>query len=237
MAYVYEHWRADTCEPFWVGKGSGGRANLKSRRNRYHAIIIKKLDGLGLPLWVRIVADNLTDEQAFVLEVERIAIWRARGVKLANASTGGRGGLTGCKRSPESRLKQSQTSTGRKLSEHHRQKIITRSSSPEGKARTSAIHLGRKRPPETGRKISEAKKKHWADPEIRERHVCGIRAAAKPVSEETRAKMRAAKTSEARARISAAAKAQWQNPEFRKLVSDTMRATNAKRKERRSSEQ
>lgn len=230
MAYVYEHWRSDTCEPFWVGKGSGGRANLKARRNKYHANIVAMLERDGFELVVKIIADDLTDEQAFALEIERIALWKALGIKLANSSVGGRGGLSGCKRSAESRAKQSQTTTGRKLSEVHRQKVVDRVRSPEARAQMSALHSGKKRPPETGARISASLKARWADPDCRARLLdAKKKCSAKPVSEETRAKMRAAKTPEARKRISEAVKKQWENPVFRKLVSDTMKQTNAAR--------
>lgn len=228
MAYVYEHWRPDTNLCFWVGKGSDGRAYLTKRRNRRYTAIVEKLAAAGLAVDVRITADGLSDEEAFALEIERIDFWKRAGVTLANHSIGGRGGHSGFKRSAEARAKQSATATGRKLSPSHHEKIVVRMRSPEWKARNSAVHTGRKRPPETSAKIGAAQKRSWADPTIRERRIAAIKAGKRPVSEETRAKMRAAKTPEARARISAAAKKQWENPEFRRLVSETMTRTNAK---------
>ena len=47
MFYVYEHWRPDRDEPFYVGKGRGGRANMMARRNKYHKAIQGKLHKNG----------------------------------------------------------------------------------------------------------------------------------------------------------------------------------------------
>ena len=37
--YVYEHWRPDRDECFYVGKGKGGRANVMYGRNRHHEAV------------------------------------------------------------------------------------------------------------------------------------------------------------------------------------------------------
>ena len=231
MAYVYEHWRPDLHLPFWVGKGSGNRARLLTR-NRHYDAIVRKLQKMGLKVEVSIVADDLSDEDAFDLERYRMAFWRLWDVPLANKSVGGRGGMTGVRRTRASRAKQSATTTGRKLSPEHAAKVRARMQSPEMRALSSRIHTGRKRPSITGRRISAGLKRSWANPTTRQRHIAAIRRAVcgRAVSDETRTKMRAAKTPEARAKISAAAKKQWQNPAFRELVSSTMKATNAKRR-------
>jgi len=227
MPYVYEHWRPDLNLPFWVGKGSGSRSHI-FRRNKHYNNIVRKLKLLGLEAEVVIIADNLNDEEAFDLEKKRIEIWRLKNAPLTNQADGGKGGMSGCKRSEESKAKQSATTTGRKLSEYHARQNAERARRPEMRALVSAIHTGRKRPKETGIKISAAVKAHWADPEIRARKLAAI--PIQKFSEETRAKMRAAKTPESRAKISAAVKTQWNNPEFRKLMSDTMKRTNAARR-------
>jgi hypothetical protein len=230
MAYVYEHWRPDLGQPFWVGKGTGKRRHVLSRRNRHHSNIVGKLNSLGLEVEIRIVADGLSDESAFELEKKRIEFWRDQNIRLANVSVGGKGGMAGMRRSEESRAKQSSTMTGRKLSTPHIEKIKARNRCPEARELVRSFHTGRKRPEATGKKISLEVKRSWTDPKIRSRRLAGM-TARKPVSNEGRARMRAAKTPEARAKISAAAKRQWQNPKFRKLVSDTMKRTNAARRE------
>jgi hypothetical protein len=230
--YIYEHWRPDTGVCFYVGKGQGRRAYYFHRkRNTHYMGIAKKLSELGLCIDVRMIATGLSEDSAYALEKERIAFWIGAGVKLANQSPGGRGGMSGVPRSPESREKQSQTNTGRKLSDEHRAALVALNQSPEARARTAALHTGRKRPPETGLRIGAAHKKLWSDPEYRSKQIA-VMAAGQPlnVSDETRAKQRAAKTPDARRKISEAAKRQWENPDFRKLVSDTMKKTNASRR-------
>ncbi len=89
--YVYEHWRPDLGAPFYVGKGSKGRATKMRDRNRFHTAIQGKLARLGMCVEVRMVADCLTQLEAFYIECERIAFWRGRGVELANVTDGGDG--------------------------------------------------------------------------------------------------------------------------------------------------
>lgn len=193
--------------------------------------IAKKLASLGLIIEVRIVRDGLSERSAYALEKKQIALRLEDGIKLANQSPGGRGGTSGLKRSLESREKQSTATKGRALSKPHADKIRKRLQSPEWRLFVSELHTGRTRPISTGEKIGAAHKELWADPEYREKQIAVMAAGRPPVvSEETRAKMRAAKTPEARKKISDAAKKQWENPDFRKLVSDTMKKTNAARR-------
>ncbi len=91
MFYVYEHWRPDRDECFYVGKGMGGRANKMRDRNLHHRAIAKKLSTMGMAVEVRMVATGLDEETAFEIEMERIAFWRAAGIDLANKTNGGEG--------------------------------------------------------------------------------------------------------------------------------------------------
>ncbi len=88
--YVYEHWREDENLPFYVGKGKGKRA-LKLDRNPYYRNIVTKLRRLGLNIDIRIIADNLSEDEAYNLERERISYWRSIGIKLTNLTEGGDG--------------------------------------------------------------------------------------------------------------------------------------------------
>jgi hypothetical protein len=92
--YVYEHWRPDKNEPFYVGKGSGSRAwKIGRAKNPYYANVVAKLASLGLCVEVGLVVGEMTAEQAYDAEINRIAFWRAKGVRLTNQTAGGEGML------------------------------------------------------------------------------------------------------------------------------------------------
>ncbi|MDE2104494.1 MAG: GIY-YIG nuclease family protein [Patescibacteria group bacterium] len=118
--YVYEHWRPDRDECFYVGKGRGNRANVLYGRNTHHTAIQLKLSRLGLCVEIRLVATELTESMAFELERERIAFWRANGNDLANFTDGGEGGSNP---RPETRELMRKAKLGRKLSDEHKAKI------------------------------------------------------------------------------------------------------------------
>lgn len=63
---VYEHIRNDTGQCFYVGKGTIQRAKSKTR-NEHHDRIAKKYG-----MTVKIIKDNLTESEAFQLEMETI---------------------------------------------------------------------------------------------------------------------------------------------------------------------
>jgi len=87
--YVYEHWRLDKDECFYVGKGKGKRA-YSSNRNQHWKNIVSKLEREGSAWEVRIVASGLSEKEAFDLEVARIAFWKNK-VDLSNKTDGGLG--------------------------------------------------------------------------------------------------------------------------------------------------
>lgn len=64
--YVYEHIRDDTGKCFYVGKGHGKRAYQKSR-NEHHDRVTNKTS-----FTIKIIKDNLTEEEAYKLEREVI---------------------------------------------------------------------------------------------------------------------------------------------------------------------
>ena len=98
--YVYEHWRLDRDECFYVGKGKDGRAYRMRDRNAHHQAIMAKLSREGSAMEVRMVKTGLTEGEAFSLEIERISFWRGIGIDLANISSGGDGpsGVPSCNR-------------------------------------------------------------------------------------------------------------------------------------------
>jgi hypothetical protein len=90
--YVYEHWRPDLNLPYYIGKGTRGRAWDMQARNRYHKRVTAALQRLGLRPRVLIVATFATDQAALAHEVQRIAYWRRRGAPLTNQTAGGESG-------------------------------------------------------------------------------------------------------------------------------------------------
>lgn len=119
--YVYEHWRLDRDECFYVGKGKDKRAFNMSNRNTHHRAIMGKLSREGSGMEVRMVATGLTEDEAFALEVERIAFWRKAGADLANHSNGGEG-KTG-PHSEDHKLKIRISNTGKKITQHQKDAI------------------------------------------------------------------------------------------------------------------
>ena len=109
--YVYEHVRLDTMKPFYVGKGSGTRAYKKQGRNQYWQNVVGKHGYI-----VNIIAENLDEEMAFLVEMGKIDQLRRLGIGLTNATNGGEG-TSGRICSEESKKKMSATMTGRKMSD------------------------------------------------------------------------------------------------------------------------
>jgi hypothetical protein len=59
--YVYEHWRPDKNQPFYVGKGKGKRAfHFHRGHNLHYTNIVKRLTKLGLQVGVVIPLAGVT---------------------------------------------------------------------------------------------------------------------------------------------------------------------------------
>lgn len=84
MFYIYFHYRLDTDNVFYVGKGAGYRANSKSGRNKHWHNIVNKCG-----YRVEIIKDNLSEKEAFDLEISYIKSYGLN--NLANMSVGGEG--------------------------------------------------------------------------------------------------------------------------------------------------
>lgn len=104
--YVYEWFIIDTKEIFHVGMGSGNRMfNITSRNDYFKRIINKhKCD-------VRIYKNNLTQEEAYLLEKERIRQLKEINQAKTNFHEGGKGGNT-FKYLPEYRLNEIKNKIG-----------------------------------------------------------------------------------------------------------------------------
>ena len=84
--YVYIHTRNDTDEVFYVGKGSGKRAWKKRSYNKWWTRVSEK-HGYR----VKIIQRNMSEDDAFLLEMWLIAKFRHEGVDLCNMTDGGEG--------------------------------------------------------------------------------------------------------------------------------------------------
>jgi DNA polymerase III gamma/tau subunit len=160
MYYVYGHYKKDTGELFYIGKGTKKRAWLKRRKNPHWSNVVNK-HGLE----VRILEDFLTEEQAFQREKELI---EEIGLEnLTNLTEGGQGGCQhpehkkkiseGLKRWRENASNEWNTTLNKKVSEgmKRRWKNVT----AEERANLN-------------KKISEGNKRKWenATTEERKRH-------------------------------------------------------------------
>lgn len=198
---VYEHWRPDTDACFYVGKGKLKRSRSFESRNSRYGRIVKKLKRSGLKPEIKIIRENLTESEAFSVEIARIAHWRALGVEIANYTDGG----DGC----SGRLHSEATK------ELIRKKAIGRKWSPEMRIARSQ----QRRNPhslETRAKISESAK---IAQRLRFENVKKTKAGTTELKHRMMLISRkAAADPELRARRSANAKALWADPVYREKM-------------------
>lgn len=85
--YVYKHFRLDSGEVFYIGKGQNRRAWSK-KRNIYWHNIVKKYG-----YRIEIVQSNLTEADAYLLEIKLITQFKSLNQCQANLNDGGAGGV------------------------------------------------------------------------------------------------------------------------------------------------
>lgn len=164
--YVYYHYTLDTNELFYIGKGTGRRAFDKHLRNIYWK---RKVDKHGFR--VEIVQDNISSDEALIVEIKMIEFYKNQGIKLTNITDGGEGSR-GYLRSLETKSKLSKAAKGnknnlgKKFSKEHRLKISCAMKNipktAEHKMKIGKAHLGKIYSPETKAKISASQKERWA---------------------------------------------------------------------------
>jgi hypothetical protein len=84
--YIYAHIRNDTNNIFYIGKGCGKRAYIKSNRSLYWKRIVEKYN-----YRVEFLLENLTEEEAYKFEIYYIDIEKNKGNCEANFTSGGDG--------------------------------------------------------------------------------------------------------------------------------------------------
>lgn len=177
--------------PFYVGKGCNGRLGEhrkeaigllhKPGRKSYKIHVIHKLWKLGLDFEEEVIIDNLTEQDAFDLEIGAIEMYgrydNNTGI-LSNLTDGGEGN-SGWIPHKETRNKIGNIHRGKPLSEEHkkklRQALVGKSHSEERKEKNRQGHLGKPKSEETKEKLRQA--------HLGKRH-----------SEETKEKLRKAKS-------------------------------------------
>lgn len=147
---VYEHWRSDKMECFYVGiSANGWRAHDMRRRNPHHRAIQKKLKRLGFAVGVRVVSAGLTKEEAYSEEMRRIAMYGR--AQLANLTAGGDG------------VRELSAESRKKMSEAR----LRRSTKPETREKISLALRGRVFTEASRKKLSSAKVGHVVSAEVR----------------------------------------------------------------------
>ena len=191
--YVYEHWRPDTSTCFYVGKGKDKRAwDLKNMRNRHFIAVVSKLTALGLAIDVRLIAQDLSEDDALALEIERIA-FHGRD-NLTNMTSGGDGLKNPSK---ETREKISASQKARFKNPEELKKVYLRNkgrvTSDETKKKLSLIGKGRKHSLETIEKFKVIAQKRGISEKTRIAQKIAVTGKKRaPFSDETRAKLSAA---------------------------------------------
>ena len=197
--YTYLHCKPNG-DPFYVGKGSGGRSHDLGRRNKQHRAIAKKH---GISIFV-FPCDS--EKQAFADEVQQIAQFKREGFVLANWTDGGEG-ASGAVRSAATKALMSANLVGNT-------RWVGRKHSDATKVKQSKASSGKPRSAEHAENLSKAIKAAMNRPEVKARASLAAKAQAARLTPEARS-----------ARASVASKAHWNRiPKEHRTVSEEVRA-------------
>ena len=177
--YIYQHRRATDGKVFYVGKGHKGRAWSKDRRNAYWRNVVTKHG-----YTVEILEDGLQAWYAYEREIEVIAQRVESGCRLTNLTSGG-DGVIGYEWTDAHRLKISSASQAMWQSDEYRKKVVQRAGEgqrriwqdPEYRALAIARMQSGIDPVERSRLTTEHNKRTWANSDIREKRIAGIKSA------------------------------------------------------------
>jgi len=162
---------------------SGHLSHINSRSvNTHKNRWLRKLLSSNLKPIICLVEECETEEIVKLREIEIIAEYKHKGIRLTNSTDGGEGTrgyrfskekidyLTSLKIgrkvkpcSEERKLKISLANKGRKISEEKRAKMIGKFVSQETRKKLSKINLGKKMSQDTKDKMSLAREREWAD--------------------------------------------------------------------------
>ena len=130
--YVYSHHRKTDGTVFYIGKGKGKRHEETRNRNNHWKNIAKK-NGF----FSKIIKSNLSEEEAFMLEIERIA---KEGLEnLANITAGGEG--TSGRPMPEATIRYTKSEKNRDRVRRQWRGVVR---GPEFSAKLSLAFKGKK---------------------------------------------------------------------------------------------
>jgi hypothetical protein len=157
---TYAHYRNDTNQIFYIGKGSGNRPFNTFNRSKYWKSVAEK-HGYS----IKILAQWNNENDAFVHEEFLISYFRNAGHPLVNSSSGGRGGSTGAIRTQEFKDQVSARFKGIPKTEETKKKLSLAKLGKSGYIRTqewkdniSKRLTGKRKSDEHKKKISESKR-------------------------------------------------------------------------------
>lgn len=149
--YVYQY-IDETGNPFYIGKGKGNRIHCK---HRFELPAIEKRE---------IIASNLTETEAFELEMQLIRLHgrKVDGGLLENIKLNQWACAIGWKHSEETKRIISEKNRGRTLSEETKQKM-RKPKSPEHVEKIRLANLGRKDDGRAAKSSATLKGKPWSE--------------------------------------------------------------------------
>jgi hypothetical protein len=220
MAYVYGHYKADTGELFYIGKGTGKRAWARDSRNAHWQNIVNKHGFV-----VKVLEDGMTDGQAYIREKELIAE-----VGLSNLTNVREGGDNPT--SADVKRMYENEEYKKKIAEINAKRSREQANCPIWLAKVTEGN--RNRGPEFRKNVSVSiQKKYDEDPEYKQRVIEANRKLAQtPEWREKNLKVIEVNrnSSEFKRKASDASNRRWANPEYRQKMLEIRRSPEYRKK-------